>query len=118
MRHHCKAIKRLDNRDVPVADLVMSMFTLTHHMLTVAYEKQPIAEQIAGACDAAHMLRKVLHALDAPCTLWMHVWICHVPQFLNEWSTLEPFLCHGFEGRWRDLKVEIKLSTHGQWKGA
>ena len=118
MRQHCKTVTRIDNRDVETADLVMSMFTLTHRMLRVAYKPKPSAEDISGACDAATSLRKVLHALDAPCTPWMHVWTCHVPQFLRRWGTLEPFLCHGFEGRWRDLKAEIKLSTHGQWKGA
>ena len=118
LRHHCKLVKRIDDKDVLVADLVMSMFTLTHRMLIVAYPDKPSAEQIASACDAGRMLRKVLHALDAPCTPWMHVWTCHVPQFLQQWGALEPSLCHGFEGRWRDLKVEIKHSTHGQWKGA
>ena len=73
---------------------------------------------MASACDAGRMLRKVLHALDAPCTPWMHVCTCHLPQFLQQWGTLETFLCHGFEGRWWDLKVEIKHSTHRQWKGA
>ena len=103
LRHHCKLVKRIDDKDVLVADLVMYMFTLTHRMLIVAYEDTPSAEQIASACDAGRMLRKVLHALA---------------QFLQQWGTLEPFLCHGFEGRWRDLKVETKHSTHGQWKGA
>ena len=62
-----------------MADLVMSMFTLTHRMLIVSYEDIPSAEQIASACDAGRMLCKVLHALDAPCTPWMHVWTRHVP---------------------------------------
>ena len=46
------------------------------------------------------------------------MWTCHVPQFLTRWGTLYPFVCHGLEGRWRSLKAEIKLSMHGQWKGA
>ena len=118
LRQHCKTATRIDKRDVQTMDLVMSMITLTHRRLRVAYKPKPSAEDISGACDAATSLRKVLHALDAPCAPWMHVWTCHVPQFLRRWGTLEPFLCHGFEGRWRDLKAEIKLSTHGQWKGA
>ena len=46
------------------------------------------------------------------------MWTCHVPQVLTRWGTMYPFLCHGLEGRWRSLRAEIKLSTHGQWKGA
>ena len=59
-----------------------------------------------------------MHTLEAKGTPWSHVWTVHVPQFLHSWGTLFPFLCHGLEGRWRPLKKEIKLSTHGQWDGA
>ena len=114
LQHHHKSVKRMDNKDVLVADLVMSMFTLTHCMLIVAYEDKPSAEEIASACDVGRMSCKVLHALDAPCTTWMHVRTSHVPHFTQQWGALEPFLCHGFEGRWRDIKVEVKHSTHGQ----
>ena len=30
---------------------------------------------------------------------------------------LVPFLCHGFEGRWRQLKTYIKLSTWAVERG-
>ena len=94
------------------------MFTLTDRMLQVAYAEHPTDAEIAAACKGTTQLRKILHQLEAPTTPWAHVWTCHVPQFLQTWRTLYPFLCHGFEGRWRDLKGEIKHSTHGQWKGA
>ena len=67
---------------------------------------------------SARALRRIWKTLDAPTTPWGHVWTAHVPQFLRLWGTLFPFLCHGFEGRWRDLKVEIRHIAHGQWKGA
>ena len=118
VRHQCKQVVRFDGVDKDVADLICAMFTLTHRMLKVAYTEKPDRRTIDDACKGTAKLRQILFALDAKCTPWMHVWTCHVPQFLCHWGTLYPFLCHGFEGRWRDLKVEVKLSPHGQWKGA
>ena len=114
----CKRITRWEGRDYEMGQLVGAMFTLTHRMMDTAYVVLPTPEQITGCVEAARSLRVVLHILDAKCTPWVHVWTCHVPQFLTTWGTLHPFLCHGFEGRWRQLKAEIRLSSHGQWKGA
>ena len=110
--------KRISDRDVPASDLVAAMFTLTDRMLQVAYTEHPTDAEIAAACKGTTQLRKILHQLEAPTTPWAHAWTCHVPQLLQTCRTLYPFLCHGFEGRWRDLKGEIKHSTHGQWKAA
>ena len=89
-------------------------------MLDVAYKRKPTANDINCLVTAASHLRTVWALLEAPGqgTPWGHVWTTHLPHFLQRWGTLLPFLCHGFEGRWRDLKKEITLSTHGQWKGA
>ena len=105
---------------VPVAThkLLSAMFEHAATMLKVAYNPKPSATDIVYVSQAASNLRKILHALQAKGTVWGHVWTCHVSQFLTRWGTLYPFLCHGLEGRWRSLKAEIKLSTHGQWKGA
>ena len=100
------------------ADLLRAMFAHTKTMLDVVYTQKPKAVQINSVVTAAQKLRDLLHLFDAPATPWGHVWTCHVPQYLQELGTLFPFLCHGFEGRWRQLKTDIKLSTHGQWKGA
>lgn len=118
VRSECQHVIRFEGQDVEVHKLCEAMFVLTHRMLKVAYDPKPNQHDIDRACNGTATLRKVLDALGAKCTPWMHVWTCHVPQFLRLWGTLQPFLCHGFEGRWRDLKTEIKLSSHGQWKGA
>ena len=78
-------------------------------MLDVVYTQKPKAVQINSVVTAAQKLRDLLHLFDAPATPWGHVYTmqkqneqkCHVPQYLQELGTLFPFLCHGFEGRWR-----------------
>ena len=85
-------------------------------MVKMAYTPHLKGKDIIDFLSAAKHLRNVLHALDTSGTVWGHVWACHTPQFLVRSGTLYPFLCHGLEGRWRDLKFEIKLGTHGQWK--
>ena len=74
--------KRIRDRDVPVSDLVVVMFTLTDRMLQVAYTQHPTHAEIAAACKGTTQWRKILHQLEAPTTPWAHVWTCHVPQFL------------------------------------
>ena len=94
------------------ADLLRAMPAHTKTMLDVVYTQKPKAVQINSVVTAAQKLRDLLHLFDAPATPWGHVWTCHVPQYLQELGTPFPFLCHGFEGRWRQLKTDIKLSTH------
>lgn len=54
--------------------------------------------------------------LDAPVTVWSHIWTVHMPQYLEHWGTLWPFLCHGVEGRHRIFKQDLRCSTGTQWK--
>ena len=101
--------------------LLDSLFAHTATIVEVAYTPKPDENDIVRVETAAAMSRRIFHALatnvGVDSTPWGHVWTCHVPQFLRTWGTLYPFLCHGLEGRWRMLKVEVKHSSHGQWKG-
>lgn len=101
--------------------LLDALFAHTATIVEVAYTPKPRDGDINRVESAAATSRRILYALathiGVDSTPWAHVWTCHVPQFLRMWGTLYPFLCHGLEGRWRMLKVEVKHSTHGQWQG-
>ena len=99
-------------------NLLRAVCRHTKTILDVVYTEKPKAVHSNSVVTAAQNLRDFLHLFDAPATPWGHGWTCHVPQYLQELGTLFPFLCHGFEARWRQLKTDIKLSTLGQWKGA
>ena len=107
-----------NGRQFNVLDLLSAMLEHTATIARVAYTRKPKVHDIMAFKSAATHLRSILCVLNAKTTIWGHGWTWHAAQFLIHWGILYPILCHGLEGRWRDLKIEIKLSTHGQWKGA
>ena len=76
---------------------------------------QPAFGHVQNFARAAVHLRQVLGKLGAPATTWAHVFCVHLPEFLEKWGTVYPFLCHGVEGRHRFFKADIHLSCGAQW---
>jgi hypothetical protein len=108
----------------------------TATMVDVCYTAAPTEQQVDACCNAAIELRKALKALKASCTPWGHIWTVHVPrtglnsekqhsqfpflgsrtQFLLQWGTVYPFLCHGVEAKHRKFKRDLRCSAGNQWK--
>ena len=72
---------------------------------------QALLEQFA---TAASRLRHALAKLGAKPTVWGHIWTVHLPQYLERWRTLYPFLCHGVEGCHKLFKADLRLTTGAQ----
>lgn len=97
-------------------------------MVNVCYTQMPTKDQIGEFAVAAFGLRKAMKRLAVRCTPWGHIWSVHVPrsgthrrmgscpQFLAQWGTMFPFLCHGVEGKHRWFKHDLRCSTGNQWK--
>jgi hypothetical protein len=100
-----------------VGQLFTECFRALTTQMDVAYTPSPTPEERDAFRAASADLRRSMLLLDCKATPWVHVWLCHLHQFLDAWGTLYPWLGHGVEGRHRRLKQEVRTSTCGQWKG-
>ena len=81
--------KRINNRDVPIIDLVAAKFKRIG---------QPIDAEIAAACNGTTQLRQILNELEPLTTPWVHLCTCHAPHFLQTWVYCTPSFAMGLKG--------------------
>lgn len=82
-------------------------------MVNIAYMQTPDAPSRSAFRHSAIALRHHLATVGAQGTPWGHIWTVHLPDFLDTWGTLYPFICHPIEGFHRFLKADLRLTYGG-----
>jgi hypothetical protein len=71
--------------------------------------------QVSRFAHLGAQFRKCAEAVQLQRTMWLHVWAHHVPGLMTTWGTLYHAIGHGFEGRHRLLKLQVRNSTRSSW---
>ena len=88
LKRECTTHVQLPNNNNNLTRTRQSWFWLCSPIRMQCMPK-PAAHDVTRLVKAASHLRTILEVLEAPTTPWGHVWIAHVPQFLQWWGTLE-----------------------------
>jgi hypothetical protein len=96
----------------------LAVWETLREQVALLWQPTPLSPaQVDRFSELSRALAVAATTLQLNRTIWLHVWVVHLPQLVRRWGTLYHAIGHGFEGRHRLLKLQVKCSPRSQWKG-
>lgn len=100
-------------RGRPYAEVYADLWASLREQVRMLWTEGPVDAAAFRAVSVR--FARACTILDVKRTVWLHIWVLHIPPMVERWGTLYHALGHGFEGHNRMVKKHCRCSTKSRW---